>query len=149
MSLLVIGLSGCAQLPMVGAGGVPPIPQQQARIWVYRDLESSMIPAVPFVRFNGLIAGAANQGGAFYRDVPPGSYHVTVDSLGTDVNQSSDVSLAVGQEAYIHIVQLDNWFESAGYKVGVQRPTFYAWLMGARDPLGRGSCSAAISAAGR
>jgi hypothetical protein len=103
MSLLVIALSGCAQLPMVGAGGVRPIPQQQARIWVYRDLESSMIPAVPFVRFNGLIAGAANQGGAFYRNVLPGSYHVTVDSLGTDVNQSSDVNLAVGQEAYIHI----------------------------------------------
>jgi hypothetical protein len=122
-------LAACAQLPPVGASSVPRIPLGQARIWVYRDLETSAIPEVPYVRFNGAIAGAANQGGAFYRDVAPGSYHVTVDSIGTDFNQASDVTLAAGQEAYIHILQLDNWFESAHYLAGVQRATFYAWLM--------------------
>lgn len=126
--LLLFAVAGCAQLPPVGAAGVPPVPPQQARIWVYRDLETSLIPAVPFVRFNGAIAGTANQGGAFYRDVTPGAYHVTVDSLGTDVNQFSDVTLAAGQEAFIEILQLDNWFESVTFTAGVQRPTFYAWL---------------------
>ena len=126
--LFLAALSGCAPLPTVGAAGIPPISPPQARIWVYRDLQSSAIPARPFVRLNGTIAGIADQGGAFYRDVLPGHYHVTVDSTGTDVNQSSDVTLAAGQEAYIHIVQLDNWDESVGGKFENQRPTFYAWL---------------------
>jgi hypothetical protein len=133
--VLLVALTACAQLPPVGASGVPPILSGEVRIWVYRDLDTSAIPEVPYVRFNGVIAGAANQGGAFYRDVSPGPYHVTVYSIGTDLNQASDVTLAAGQEAYIHIVQLDNWFESAHYLAGVQHATFYAWLM--RPEIGR------------
>jgi len=126
---LLAALTACAQLPPVGTSAVPRVPPGQARIWVYRDLDTSLIPEVPYVRFNGVIAGAANEGGAFYRDVAPGTYHVTVDSIGTDVNQASDVTLVAGQEGYIHVLQLDNWFESAHYLAGVQHATFYAWLM--------------------
>ena len=125
-------LSGCAQLPTVAATGISPIPTLQARIWVYRQPESSAIPARPYVSLNGKIAGIADLGGAFYRDVPPGHYHITVDSVGTDVNQSSDVTLAPGQDAYIKIVQLDNWAESDWEPTF---PTFYAWLM--PPPTGR------------
>jgi hypothetical protein len=130
--LLVFAISGCAQLPTVGAAGVPPIPLQQARIWVYRDVESSVSPRVPLVRLNGTIAGAAYQGGAFYRDVSPGPYHVTVDSIGVDVNQSSDVNPTADQEAYIKILQLDNWDETPFEPTF---PTFYAWLV--RPDIGR------------
>jgi hypothetical protein len=125
-------MSGCAQLPSVGAAGVLPVPPAQARIWVYRDIESSANPRVPLVRLNGAIAGAADQGGAFYRDVPPGPYHVTVDSIGVDINQSTDVNLAASQEAYIKILQLDNWDETPFEPTF---PTFYAWLI--RPDIGR------------
>ena len=84
------------------------------------------------MRLNGTIAGAAYQGGAFYRDVSPGPYHVTVDSIGVDIGQSSDVNLAAGQEAYIKIVQLDNWNETPFEPTF---PTFYAWLV--RPDVGR------------
>jgi hypothetical protein len=124
-AFVFLALLGAARSQTVGTTGIPAIPPQQARIWVYRDIQSSALPTVPLVRFNGVIAGAAYQGGAFYRDVPPGHYHVTVDSIGVDVNQSSDVNLAPGQEAYIQILQLDDWDETP-YEPTYA--TFYAWL---------------------
>jgi hypothetical protein len=123
---------GCAQIPTVVATGIPPIPPQQARIWIYRQPASYAIPARPYVSVNGRVAGIADLGGAFYRAVPPGHYHITVDSVGTDFNQSSDVTLAPAQDAYIKIVQLDNWDESDWEPTF---PTFYAWLM--PPPTGR------------
>jgi hypothetical protein len=107
------------------AAGPAPVPAGAARIWVYRDIQSSMLPTVPLVRFNGAIAGAAYQGGAFYRDVPPGAYHITVDSVSKDFNQDSYVVLAAGQQAFIQILQLDNWDEEPYEPLS---PTFYAWL---------------------
>lgn len=127
--LSLFAIAGCAQLPTVGASGIPPISPREARIWIYRQAQPSEIPSVPYVRLNGAIVGAAYQGGAFYRNVVPGHYHITVDSIGTDVNQSSDVDLAAGQDAYIEVMQLDNWFQSVNHLNGSQRPTFYARLM--------------------
>jgi hypothetical protein len=126
--LSVLAIAGCAQLPAVGAGGIPPIAPREARIWVYRDQQPSLIPEVPYVRFNGAIVGVAYAGGAFYRDVLPGAYHVTVDSMGKDVDQSSDVRLAPGQEAFIAIQQLDSWYMAGAWPTAI-RPTFYARLM--------------------
>jgi hypothetical protein len=130
--VIVAALSGCAQLPTVAATGIPPIPPQQARIWVYRDLQQSAIPEVPQVRLNGVISGVAYQGAAFYRDIRPGHYHVSVDSMVADVNQSSDVDLGAGQEAYVKIQQLDNFNEDEG---GPIFATFYARLI--PPPTGR------------
>ena len=125
IGLLLFAIGGCAQLPTVSTAGVAPIPPPLARVWFYREVASSESPRVPLVRLNGAIAGAIDQGGAFYRDVPPGHYHITVDSVGVDLNQSSDVNLAAGQEAYVQILQLDNWDETPFEPTF---PTFYAWL---------------------
>lgn len=123
---LMLAAASCTQLPLVGASNIPPIPPGEARIWVYRLSQPSAIPEVPDIRFNGTITGAAEMGGAFYRDVPPGRYLVTNTGFGKDVNQSSDVALAAGETAYIKIVQLDNWDENDWEPSFV---TFYAWLM--------------------
>jgi hypothetical protein len=42
-----------------------------------------------------------SDGAAFYRDVPPGRYHVTVERDGTDVNQAEDGELPAGQGTYV------------------------------------------------
>jgi hypothetical protein len=123
---LLVVLSGCAQLPTVAASHVPAVAPQWARIWIYRDLQQSAIPEVPQVRLNGMVSGVAYQGQAFYRDVPPGHYHVSVDSMVADVNQSSDVDLTAGQEAYVKVEQLDNFNEDEGEPTFV---TFYARLI--------------------
>jgi hypothetical protein len=126
IGLLISALSGCTPLPTVSASGIPPVPPHQARIWVYRELQSSAIPERPDVLFNGAIAGIADMGGAFYRDVPPGHYHITTTGAGRDVNQNSDITLSAGETAYIKIVQLDNWDESDWEPTFA---TFYAWLI--------------------
>ncbi len=77
---------------------------------------------------NGAYVGYSQLGGAFYRDVPPGQYHVTVATWGVDVNQSAIVALVPGQEAFIRIESLSSW-SSGAQRHAFQRDTFYARLI--------------------
>jgi hypothetical protein len=83
----------------------------------------------PYVRFNGRIVAISELGGAFYRDVAPGEYYVTVDSLGSDVNQFVRVGAAAGQQIYIEVQVLQYW-ACQGYDRHTQFcwPTFYTRL---------------------
>jgi hypothetical protein len=69
-----------------------------ARIWIYRIFDPSITLATPYVRINGAIVAVAQLGRAFYRDVPPGNYLITVDSAGWDVNQFARMALAAGAD---------------------------------------------------
>lgn len=126
MVMLLLAIAGCAQPAVTSAVRIPPIPAGEARIWVYRDYEPYAGKGLPAVAANGGYIGASQLGGAFYRDVAPGRYHMTVESWGVDSNQSADVDLAVGQTAYIKIVSLPSWVEY-GSRSTYERPTFYAW----------------------
>ena len=68
----------------------------------------------------------ARLGSAFYRDVRPGSYLITADSPGRDVNQFAQVALAAGQTVYIKVDANDWW---AGLCRNCQINTFYTRLM--------------------
>jgi hypothetical protein len=127
-AFLLLAMTGCAQSPPIAAAAIPPIAAGEARIWVYRIYEPYADHWLPAVYANGGTIGWAQLGGAFYRDVAPGHYHITVWSLGVDFNQSSDLDLAAGQQAYIRIVSLPSWEES-GFRRSYQRPTYYAWLI--------------------
>lgn len=110
-------------------GGPPP---GYARIWLYRYYEPYESLARPYVRFNGQIVGISEPGGAFYRDVAPGDYYVTVNSLGRDVNQFTHVGVAAGQQIYVQ-VQVSRYWDCGGGGGnhggnGWCRPTFYARL---------------------
>jgi hypothetical protein len=127
-AILLAAITGCAHPTPTAAAAIPPIPAGEARIWVYRTYEPYADHWLPAVYANGGTIGWAQLGGAFYRDVAPGHYHMTVWSLGVDFNQSSDLDLATGQQAYIRIVSLPSWEES-GFRRTYQRPTYYAWLI--------------------
>jgi Protein of unknown function (DUF2846) len=126
--ILLLATGGCARLPVTAAVTIPSIPAGEARIWVYRDYEPYAGKGLPAVAANGSYIGASQLGGAFYRDVAPGRYHVTVESWGTDFNQSANVALEPGQTAYIKIVSLPSWVEYGNLST-YERPTFYAWLI--------------------
>lgn len=121
-------VSGCAPLPEVSAVTIPPIPPGQARIWVYRAYEPYSGKGLPAVAANGRYLGQAQLGGAFYRDVPPGRYRITVETYGIDFNQIANFDVAAGQQAYVKIVSLPSWVENGDIHA-FERPTFYAWLM--------------------
>ena len=72
------------------------------------------------------VAGVAN---AFYRDVPPGHYHIAPQSFGRDFNQDKDVDLTPGQQLFVKIVSLESWGVSVSGSRKIQRDTFYAWLI--------------------
>src|SRR6267154_1102890 len=95
--VLLVAMAGCAQQPVTAA-----------------------------IAANGGYVGQAELGGAFYRDVPPGHYLVTVQTVGIDTNQTANFDLPAGQEAYVKIVSLPSW-ETGGDKSQWEKPTFYAW----------------------
>ncbi|HEY1301502.1 MAG TPA: hypothetical protein VGF07_13465 [Stellaceae bacterium] len=125
---LLLAIAGCAQQATTAAVAIPPVPPGAARIWVYRAYEPYSGKGLPAVDANGGYIGAAQLGGVFYRDVAPGPYHITVESYGKDFNQTANVSLAPGQQAYVKIVSLPSWVEG-GDRHTYERPTFYAWLI--------------------
>ena len=127
-AILLLAMAGCARPTPIAMAPIPPIAAGEARIWVYRTYEPYADHGLPAVYANGGTIGWAQLGSAFYRDVAPGRYHVTVQTYGVDFNQSSDLDVAVGQQAYIRIVSLPSWVEG-GFRRSYERPTYYAWLI--------------------
>jgi hypothetical protein len=97
-----------------------------ARIWIYRTFDPSITLATPYIRINGAIVAVARLGSVIYRDVPPGTYLITADSIGQDVNQFAQVTLIAGQTVYIKVDANDWW---AGVCRSCQINTFYTLLM--------------------
>ena len=122
-------VAGCAVPQQIAAGPAAPIPPGQARIWFYRVYDPSLSRNIANVDLNGARAVSVLPGdGPAYRDVAPGIYHIAPESVGVDTNQTREVSLAAGQEAYVKILDDPTWI-SGGDHTAFQRDTFYAWLM--------------------
>jgi len=104
VGVLALAAAACTELPRTAAVTVPPIPPGEARVWFYRDGGPYDGVGTPYLRMNEAIVGISEPGGASYRDVPAGPYHITVDSYGKDFNQDKNVQLSAGQELYVKIV---------------------------------------------
>ena len=131
---VVIGSPVRADLSPAAPSLSPPAPGL-ARIWIYRLYEPYVSLARPYIRLNGAVIGISEPGGAFYRDVAPGTYAVTVDSNGIDANQFATVGVGPGQQVFVKI--LDDPLlhsgggggERGGGGGGWARDTFYTWLI--------------------
>jgi hypothetical protein len=127
---LLLIAAGCAETSAAAEVAVaPPVPTGQARVWFYRPLEPYESRDLARIDMNGSYIGAVENGNAFYRDVPPGHYHIAPESFGRDFNQEKDVDLAPGQQLYVKIVSLESWGVSVSGSRNFQRDTFYAWLI--------------------
>jgi hypothetical protein len=83
------------------------VPAGVARIWIYRNDGPYEANQTPYLRLNSQIAGIVQPNGAFYRDVPPGQYSVTVDSYGVPYrNQFVEFNLGAGQEAVVKVLSM-------------------------------------------
>ena len=102
---LFVAASNCSQLPTTSAVAIPPVPSGEARIWIYRNDTPQDSHERPYLRFNGQVAGIAEPDGAFYRDLPPGHYRVSVDSYGAPYpNQFAEIDLtAASQTAFVEV----------------------------------------------
>ena len=128
VSGLLLLVAGCADPPAVPRVPVvtPSVPPGQARIWFYRDWLPSESLNLANIDVNGSYLGSVANGSAFYRDVPPGHYHIAPVSYNRDFNQDKDVDLAPGQQLYVKILSLQTWDGACRHCL---RDTFYAWLI--------------------
>jgi hypothetical protein len=100
-------LSTCSQVPPTSSAVISPVPPGAARIWIYRNDGPYETSDRPYPRLNGHVAGIVEPNGAFYRDVPPGHYAVTVDSYGVPYpNQFTGVDLAAGETADVKVLSM-------------------------------------------
>ena len=106
-----------------------PVPAGQARIWIYRNWLPSESLNLANIDVNGVYFGSVENGGVFYRDVPPGNYHIAPQSWARDFNQDTNVALVPGQQAYIKILDLTSWANSVSASRNIERDSFYAWLI--------------------
>jgi len=55
--------------------------------------------------------------------VPAGGYHVTVATVGLDIDQTKNLALAPGAQAYLAIQSDPTWVSSS--RSGTRQPTYY------------------------
>ena len=126
--------TSCAQLPPTSSVEIAPIPAGGARLWFYRDGGPRETQDRPYLRLNGQIAAISEPNGAFYRDLAPGHYAVTVDSyLNTYLNQFADIDLTAGQEAYVKVLSQGQWV--GGEIGGAYVENFYTQVIPAEAAL--------------
>ena len=101
-------------------------PPGEGRIWIFRTDLPEITRETPYVRINGQIVGVALLGRAFYRDVPPGNYEVTVDSRGVAPSQFAHFGLAPGQTAYVAI-DANSWWAGLCWRCEIA--TFYTLIV--------------------
>ena len=114
-----------AATPLQPAPGTAP-PAGLARVWFYRVFFPDDTQDMPAIAMNGQLVGYGRTGVSFYRDVPAGTYRVTVETTGIDVNQAKDITLAPGQQMALSIASDPNW-ETSGRR-SYRRPTHYVWI---------------------
>ena len=86
---------------------IPPIAAGTARIWIYRNDGPYESQDRPYLRLNAQVTGIVEPNGAFYRDVPPGHYAITVDSYGIPYpNQFTGADLAAGQVVFVKVLSM-------------------------------------------
>jgi hypothetical protein len=123
---LLLAAAGCAAPP---PSTQVPVPPGQARLWFYRDWQPSESLDLANIDVNGAYFGSVANGAAFYRDVPPGTYHIAPVSFARDFNQDATVALVPGQQAFIKILSLTSWATSVSVSRDFQRDAFYAWVI--------------------
>ena len=126
--VLMLTATGCAEPPATAqiASSAPPVPAGQARIWFYRNWLPSESLNLANIDVNGSYYGSVANGSVFYRDVPPGHYHIAPVSYNRDFNQDRDVDVVPDQQLYIKILSSQSWDGACRNCV---RDTFYAWLI--------------------
>jgi len=108
-----------------------------ARIYFYRDYEPYESLGRPLISLNGQTAGISIPGGAFFRDVAPGTYRVTVftnyDFYPSLIyaDDLAEVSVAVGETRYFKVESLRSWTERKGFS----RDTFVVALIDPRQAV--------------
>jgi len=125
--LLILSATACATQPAPQVAAPPP---GQARIWFYRLWAPSESLNLANIDANGVSVGSVEPGGAFYRDVSPGIYHIAPQNRYLDYGQNTNVAVVSGQQVFIKVLDLSSWANAvSGGQWYVRRDAWYARLV--------------------
>ena len=124
---LILSVNACAVPPAPLVTAPPP---GQARIWFYRLWAPSESLNLANIDANGVYVGSVEPGGAFYRDVAPGVYHIAPQNRYLDYGQNTNVAVAPGQQVFISVLDLSSWANAvSGGQFHIHRDAWYARLV--------------------
>src|ERR1700746_3839555 len=103
--MLMLSANACAISPAPQVTAPPP---GQARIWFYRLWDPSESVNLANIDMNGVYVGSVEPGGAFYRDVAPGAYHIVPQNRYIDHNQNTNVAVVPGEQVFIAVLDLSS-----------------------------------------
>jgi hypothetical protein len=107
----VLFLTSCARMPPLAdvAATLPPVPAGDTRMYFYRSFEPYESTVFSAVYLNGRRQGYSQNGAVFYRDVPAGTFHISVFSRAVVPYQFKTVTTVPGETLYVHIEPFSNW----------------------------------------
>ena len=108
-TLIGIGLAG----PVLAQPAAPPPAPDRARIYFYRPVSGVATPIWTAVYLNGQQVGDSGPGLYFFRDVPPGSYEITLRSQGLYPGQFQTATVRAGDTVYVRVSSI-NYFGLSG-----------------------------------
>lgn len=125
--LLMLSATACATQSAPQVAAPPP---GQARIWFYRLWDPSESLNLANIDVNGVYVGSVEPGGAFYRDILPGTYHIAPQNRYLDYGQNTNVAVVSGQQIFIKVLDLSSWANAvSGGQFYVRRDAWYARLV--------------------
>jgi len=86
------------------AAQIPPVPPDHARFFFYRDYSLYDSVQRPYIALNGQPVAISENDGASYRDMPPGTYVISVPYSAIYPNKEKTVTVAGGQTVYAKIL---------------------------------------------
>jgi hypothetical protein len=126
-------LATCAPPPQAGAlhGPLPPQAPGTARLVFYRPTVYYGPMEWMAVYLNGRQTAVSEPGAVFYRDVAPGTYHLTMQTYGFIANQFKTVALRAGDLVYVNIETLPRLdCGTIRFASGCREDTFIMTLVG-------------------
>ncbi|MGH7126752.1 MAG: DUF2846 domain-containing protein, partial [Stellaceae bacterium] len=112
--LMLAACQGHISEPSIASATVAPVPSGLARIYFYRDWEPYESLSRPLIYLNDAASQISEPGGISFRDLPPGEYHISVDSPGVYPHQFKDLVLRPGDVRYVKIESLASWYTGRG-----------------------------------
>jgi hypothetical protein len=85
------------------AAQLPPVPPDRARFFFYRDYSLYNSDQRPAITLNGQPVAISEIGGVTYRDMPPGTYVISVPYSAIYPYKDKIVTVAGGQTVYAKI----------------------------------------------
>jgi hypothetical protein len=85
------------------AAQLPPVPPDRARFFFYRDYALYDSVQRPYIALNGQPVAISELGGVTYRDMPPGTYVISVPDSAIYPNKDKTVTVVGGQTVYAKI----------------------------------------------